>query len=112
MATTQYYGTGRRKTSTARVFLRPGTGQFNINKLTLEQYFGRVTARMIVKQPLELTETADKLDLPHSVVEKVLNDFLLQLPKFIFPYRNVKRISLFGFININIRKFLKKNNNN
>ena len=58
------------------------------------------------------TETADKLDLPHSVVEKVLNDFLLQLPKFIFPYRNVKRISLFGFININIRKFLKKNNNN
>ncbi len=63
MATTQYYGTGRRKTSTARVFLRPGTGQFNINKLTLEQYFGRVTARMIVKQPLELTETADKFDV-------------------------------------------------
>lgn len=58
------------------------------------------------------TETADKLDLPHSVVEKVLNDFLFQLPKFILPYRNVKRISLFGFININIRKPQKKTNNN
>ena len=55
MATTQYYGTGRRKTSTARVFLRPGTGKITINQRTLEQYFGRETARMIVMQPLELT---------------------------------------------------------
>ncbi|WP_432696329.1 30S ribosomal protein S9 [Marinobacterium sp. YM272] len=63
MATTQYYGTGRRKTSTARVFLRPGTGKITINQRTLEQYFGRETARMIVMQPLELTETAEKFDV-------------------------------------------------
>jgi small subunit ribosomal protein S9 len=63
MATTQYYGTGRRKTSTARVFLRPGTGKITINQRTLEDYFGRETARMIVMQPLELTETKDKFDV-------------------------------------------------
>jgi small subunit ribosomal protein S9 len=63
MATTQYYGTGRRKTSTARVFLRPGTGNISINNRSIEQYFGRETARMIVKQPLELTETAEKFDI-------------------------------------------------
>ncbi|SEG71017.1 30S ribosomal protein S9 [Marinobacterium lutimaris] len=63
MATTQYYGTGRRKTSTARVFLRPGTGKITINQRTLEQYFGRETARMIVMQPLELTETVEKFDV-------------------------------------------------
>ncbi|MBY4676618.1 30S ribosomal protein S9 [Marinobacterium arenosum] len=61
--TTQYYGTGRRKTSTARVFLRPGTGNITINNRSLEEFFGRVTARMIVKQPLELTETSDKFDV-------------------------------------------------
>jgi len=63
MATTQYYGTGRRKTSTARVFLRPGTGSVSINNRTLEQYFGRETARMIVMQPLQLTENAEKFDV-------------------------------------------------
>ena len=63
MATTQYYGTGRRKTSTARVFLRPGTGTVTINQRSLEDYFGRETARMIVMQPLELTETKEKFDV-------------------------------------------------
>ena len=62
MAETQYYGTGRRKTSTARVFLRPGTGTITINRRTVEQYFGRETARMIMRQPLELVELADKFD--------------------------------------------------
>jgi small subunit ribosomal protein S9 len=62
MSTTQYYGTGRRKTSTARVFLRAGTGKIMINNRTLEEYFGRVTARMIVKQPLELTGNVEKFD--------------------------------------------------
>ena len=62
MAETQYYGTGRRKTSTARVFLRPGTGTITINRRSLEQYFGRETARMIMRQPLELVELADKFD--------------------------------------------------
>ena len=62
MVETQYYGTGRRKTSTARVFLRPGTGAITINRRSLEQYFGRETARMIMRQPLELVELADKFD--------------------------------------------------
>jgi small subunit ribosomal protein S9 len=63
MAVTQYYGTGRRKTSTARVFMTPGTGAITVNSQTLEVYFGRETARMIVRQPLELTETVEKFDL-------------------------------------------------
>ena len=63
MAVTQYYGTGRRKTSTARVFLRPGTGSIVVNKLPLDQYFGRETARMVVRQPLELTENLEKFDV-------------------------------------------------
>ncbi|MGB1238605.1 MAG: 30S ribosomal protein S9 [Pseudomonadales bacterium] len=63
MSATQYYGTGRRKTSTARVFLRPGTGTITINDRTIETYFGRETARMMVRQPLELTETLEKFDV-------------------------------------------------
>ncbi len=63
MSVTQYYGTGRRKTSTARVFLRPGTGKITINKRSLDEYFGRETSQMIVKQPLELTEFTDKFDV-------------------------------------------------
>ncbi len=63
MSTTQYYGTGRRKTSTARVFLRPGTGKVTINQRTMENYFGRETARMIVMQPLELTGNTEKFDV-------------------------------------------------
>ncbi|WP_407331474.1 30S ribosomal protein S9 [Enterovibrio sp. 27052020O] len=59
----QYYGTGRRKSSTARVFIKPGSGNIVINKRELEQYFGRPTACMVVRQPLELVEMLDKLDL-------------------------------------------------
>ncbi len=59
----QYYGTGRRKSSSARVFIKPGTGNIVINQRSLDQYFGRPTARMVVKQPLELMEMSDKLDL-------------------------------------------------
>ena len=62
-ATEQYTATGRRKTSTARVYLRPGKGDITINKSTLEQYFGRETARMLVRQPLELVEALDKFDV-------------------------------------------------
>ncbi len=57
------YGTGRRKTSTARVFLSKGTGNIIINGKTLDEYFGRETSRMVVRQPLELLESADKYDL-------------------------------------------------
>jgi small subunit ribosomal protein S9 len=63
MADNQYYGTGRRKSSTARVFLRAGTGNIQINKRSLETYFGRDTARMVVRQPLELVEMEEKFDL-------------------------------------------------
>ncbi|ADN77620.1 30S ribosomal protein S9 [Ferrimonas balearica] len=60
---TQYYGTGRRKTSTARVFIKQGSGNITVNKRSLEQFFGRETARMVVRQPLELVEMLDKLDI-------------------------------------------------
>jgi small subunit ribosomal protein S9 len=62
MSTAQYYGTGRRKTSTARVFLRNGSGNITINGRSIDEYFGREVARMIVRQPLELTDLSDKFD--------------------------------------------------
>ncbi|MFC0266957.1 30S ribosomal protein S9 [Kushneria aurantia] len=63
MAQQQYYGTGRRKTSTARVFLRPGSGNIIVNQRELNEYFGRVTAQMVVRQPLELTELGSQFDV-------------------------------------------------
>jgi len=63
MSENQYYGTGRRKSSTARVFIKAGSGKIVINQRYLEQYFGRPTARMVVRQPLELVEMTEKLDL-------------------------------------------------
>ncbi|PCI17751.1 MAG: 30S ribosomal protein S9 [Piscirickettsiaceae bacterium] len=62
MAQTEYYGTGRRKSAVARVFARPGKGEITINSGTLAAYFGRETDRMIVRQPLETTDTASKFD--------------------------------------------------
>ena len=67
MATQANYGTGRRKTSAARVFLTPGNGTITINGRTLENFFGRETARMAVRQPLELTENLDKMDVNVTV---------------------------------------------
>ncbi|WP_372750257.1 30S ribosomal protein S9 [Litorivivens sp.] len=67
MSATQYYGTGRRKTSTARVFLSQGTGAITVNKRPLDQYFGREVARMIVRQPLELVEMTEKFDINVTV---------------------------------------------
>ena len=67
MSATQYYGTGRRKTSTARVFLTPGSGNISVNNRSLDNFFGREVARMIVRQPLELLESADKFDLKVTV---------------------------------------------
>lgn len=68
MSATQNYGTGRRKTATARVFLRPGTGKISINNRELDNFFGRETARMVVRQPLELTDTAAKFDVYVTVL--------------------------------------------
>jgi small subunit ribosomal protein S9 len=59
----QYYGTGRRKTSTARVFLRPGSGSFQVNGRSFDQYFPNETLKMLIRQPLAVTETTDKFDL-------------------------------------------------
>ena len=67
MATTQNYGTGRRKTSTARVFLRPGSGQITINGKALDDYFGRQTSRMVVRQPLQLVEMTERFDIVITV---------------------------------------------
>ena len=67
MANTQNYGTGRRKTSTARVFLRSGSGLIEINGKALDDYFGRQTSRMIVRQPLDLAGMAEKIDLVITV---------------------------------------------
>jgi small subunit ribosomal protein S9 len=61
------YGTGRRKTSTARVYLRPGSGNITVNRKPLDDFFGRKTARMIVRQPLELVNMDDKFDVSVSV---------------------------------------------
>jgi small subunit ribosomal protein S9 len=68
MAATQYYGTGRRKTATARVFIQAGNGNIVINDRTLDQYFGREVARMIVRQPLEKVDLVNKFDINVSVV--------------------------------------------
>jgi len=63
MATQQYYGTGRRKSSAARVFLRPGKGSITVNDKTLENFFGRETSQMVVRQPLELTKLSERFDI-------------------------------------------------
>jgi len=62
-----YYGTGRRKTSTARVFLSPGNGEIKVNDRPLDVFFGRKTAQMIVRQPLELTNAGDRFDVNVTV---------------------------------------------
>ena len=63
MATTKYYGTGRRKSSVARVYLVPGTGKITINKRDIDEYLGLETLKVVVRQPLVATETVDKFDV-------------------------------------------------
>ena len=67
MATEQYYGTGRRKSSAARVYLKAGSGNITINKKSIEDYFGRETSRMVVRQPLETVDLTEKFDVNVSV---------------------------------------------
>jgi small subunit ribosomal protein S9 len=67
MAVTQFYGTGRRKTSTARVFITAGTGVITVNARPLDEYFGRPVARLVVRQPLELVNLAEKFDVNITV---------------------------------------------
>ena len=63
-----YYGTGRRKSSTARVFLTQGTGEITVNRRSLDQYFGRETARMIVRQPLDVADLSSKVNIRATVI--------------------------------------------
>ena len=63
MSEIQYYGTGRRKTSVARVYLRPGSGKIVVNRRDFEEYFPNQVLKMVIRQPLLLTETADKFDI-------------------------------------------------
>ena len=63
----QNYGTGRRKTAAARVYLRPGTGKFTVNKRPFDEYFPNDMVKMIIRQPLELTETVDRFDIVVNV---------------------------------------------
>jgi len=63
MAAKSFYGTGKRKSSIARVWLKPGAGSITVNNKTLDEYFGRETSKMVIKQPLELTENVDKFDI-------------------------------------------------
>jgi small subunit ribosomal protein S9 len=67
MATEQAYGTGRRKKSSARVFLKPGSGQITVNQKTLDDYFGRPTSRMVVRQALEAVDSVDRFDITVTV---------------------------------------------
>ncbi len=63
MATIQYYGTGRRKTAVARVYLRPGSGKITVNKRDFEEYFPNRVLKMVIRQPLQITETSEKFDI-------------------------------------------------
>ncbi len=67
MAETRYYGTGKRKTSVARVWMKPGTGKMVVNEKSIDDYFGRGTCQMIIMQPLELTENVGKFDISVNV---------------------------------------------
>ncbi|SVC75809.1 uncharacterized protein METZ01_LOCUS328663 [marine metagenome] len=63
-----YYGTGRRKSSTARVFMTQGTGEITVNRRPLDQYFGRETARMVVRQPLDVADLSSKVNIRATVI--------------------------------------------
>ncbi len=67
MAEQKFYATGKRKTSIARVWIKPGTGEITINKRTIDEYFGRPTSKMVVRQPLELTNNVGRFDIAVNV---------------------------------------------
>lgn len=67
MAEQRYYATGKRKTSVARVWLQPGTGSITVNKISIDDFFGRETSKMVIRQPLELTDNVGKFDISVNV---------------------------------------------
>ena len=90
MAISQNYGTGRRKSSAARVFLRPGKGSITVNDKTLENFFGRETSQMVVRQPLELTKLTERFDIlmrQRDSYRQPLQTFLQILAKPVFATR-------------------------
>ena len=94
MATEMYYGTGRRKTSTARVFIRPGSGTITVNARPLDTFFGRQTARMIVRQPLDLVEMHDKFDITVTVIRMGNRIMSLRYGEIMVNYRLQEHIRI------------------
>ena len=114
MAEIQYYGTGRRKTSVARVYLRPGSGKIVVNKRDFDDYFPKQVLKMVIRQPLLLTETADKFDILVNVngggptgqagaIRHGISRALLEYNGELRP-----RLKAVGFLNRDARKVERK----
>ena len=114
MAIEQYYGTGRRKSSTARVYLRPGSGNITINMRSQDVYFGRETSRMIIRQPLEVSELSGNFDIDVKVKGGGLNGqagaIRLGIARALLQYREDLRTPLrkSGFLTRDAREVERK----
>ena len=114
MSQTHYYGTGRRKSSSARVYLKPGKGDITINSRTIDQYFGRETARRLVRQPLQATEMDNKFDLNIRVKGGGMNGqagaIQLGIARALLEYNQELRASLRkgGFLTRDAREVERK----
>ena len=114
MTDQQHYGTGRRKTSTARVFIKPGSGNISVNNKPLSKFFGRKTAQMIVKQPLELTSLNEKFDVNATVkgggITGQAGAIRHGLPRAIMSYDEALRPALrkAGFVTRDAREVERK----
>ena len=114
MALEQYYGTGRRKSSTARVYMRPGSGNITINTRALDRYFGRETSRMIIRQPLEVTDAVNSFDIDVKVKGGGLNGqagaIQLGIARALLKYDNELRLPLRkkGFLTRDAREVERK----
>ena len=114
MAESQYYGTGRRKSSSARVYLKSGSGEITVNSRTLEQYFGRETSRRIIRQPLEATDTDKQFDINVKVKGGGANGqagaIQLGIARALLSYNNENRTTLRkgGFLTRDAREVERK----
>ena len=110
----QYYGTGRRKSSTARVYMRPGSGNITINTRTLDRYFGRETSRMIIRQPLEVSDELNNFDIDIKVKGGGLNGqagaIQLGIARALLKYNGELRLTLRqqGFLTRDAREVERK----
>ena len=114
MTQNQYYGTGRRKSSTARVYLRPGSGNITVKMRALDRYFGRETSRMIIRQPLEVAELIENFDIDVKVKGGGLNGqagaIQLGIARALLRYDGELRLSLRqnGFLTRDAREVERK----